>query len=264
MFANLFYMYNITVVMNATAILRCDDSSNVTWMYYPHIPINEEIIYMNNTKMGRYIADDRYAVEKSNLIVKNIHDTNQGHYLCRNDEKHSLRFFNLTISDNRTSRYKDSEYKSRFNRSNIPTMITNKEIEAFEGDSIIFNCSDGNDMFKSETIYVNYYKYIQPFNNRKERLLFSESHSDECLSNIEKITMVRRKGTYKIYMKNLSVCDSGLYECTIINDDTSSHLINVKVLKRSPTWWRKTKEDINYARRVRERLSRAREREISE
>lgn len=251
----LFYIYNVSVIFDGSTVLPCD-GQNVTWIYYPHIPIYEDIVYENNTKVGKYLEDDRYTVDNSSLYISNVRNTNKGHYLCIDRFERMIKFYNVSITNSSDEIDQDDYlYRTRFNRLYMPTSITTREIVALEGETVNFTCHTNIVGFNPEYIFVRYFKDIGLYDNTKTMVLYTESFGDTYFSNRDKVVITKNLNSYRVFLKNLSPCDSGVYECTVMNQDTSSSLLTLRVLPKYKSWWKKSREDKNWARRVRSMMT---------
>lgn len=246
----LFYVYNVTVVVNGSVILECD-GDNIRWVHYPHIPVVEQVIYENDSKVGWFYPDDRYSVVNSSLRIDNIRKTNGGHYLC-NENGNILKFYNVIVSDDNST---DNEYRFRFHRYYSPEQVTVFNLRVIEGDDVELHCnSTSRGLNKLDYLTVRYYPTIKPENNYNvdSLLLYTEFFNDFYYSDVNKMTLMQYDSHYSVKIKNFSTCDIGYYECAVSNVDSTIALYYIGMEKSEKNWWRKTSHELMDARRVRE------------
>lgn len=234
----LFLLYHVNATINATINLPCE-SSNVTWVYYPHIPIFEQILYRNHSKVGSYIDDERYVVTNKSLTIRNVHAINKGHYICLVDSNVTL-FFNVTLLDYDTD--DDNEYRMRFGRMMYPLRIVSRKLSLSEGDTMNMTCSKPKVL---NYLHLRYYQVAEPYDNIKKLLLYTESSNGYYFADIDKISFDQTDWNYEIKIKNINSCDAGIYECSVLSDDgnSSSIIYTLTVIPKYKNWWKKQISD---------------------
>lgn len=251
LFSMMFYIQNITIIVNGSAILPCS-GTNIRWLRYIHIPIHEEVIYEDNTKVGWYFADDRYTMNKTDLQISNARNTNRGHYLCVEHSK-VLKFYNVMVEGDDGDDY---EYISKFNRFQVPN-VSFRNISIREGDTLDINCtSHSRGLYKLDSLIVRYYPIVKVENNTLDdtMMLYSDYFNNYYYSKFNKVTAEQTDKDFKVSVKHMSQCDSGYYECSVLNSNPSTILLYVRVTP-AENWRRKSTREIDYARRVRNNLN---------
>jgi hypothetical protein len=254
-------LQNISFEANSTASLACD--GGVTWVYYPHMPIYEDIIYTNRTKLNSYAYDDRYVIKPDELSltlhIKNVHKIDRGHYVCIDDRDDIVGIYNVSIVEHDKIMTDEDlyDYKRTHNKIHIPNRLdVHSHIEVNEGGTVVLRCeSPITKGHKMDYVYVRHYKDILPMNNIKDLVLYTEYLNDFYYADHTKVSMRQTESNYEITLKNVNVCDSGVYECSIINSDSSSDIYTVTVLPQSekPSWIRKSQIEVEKVRRSRVR-----------
>jgi Immunoglobulin V-set domain len=247
-------LQNISFVTKSTATLPCN-GTNVTWIYYPHIPIYEDVIYTNHSKVNSYVYDNRYIVHNSStLFIRNVHVVDKGHYVCIDDHDNVVKFYNLSIIDNnKTTDVDVFNHKRLYNKIHIPDRITiHPHIEVVEGSTVNLKCfSSGH---KLDYVFVRHYSNIVPRNNEKKQILYTEYFNNFYYSDDTKVVLNQTESMYEIIISNINDCDSGLYECSLLNSDSSSDIYTITVIPKEKAWIRKSTADVDRARRSRERF----------
>lgn len=257
-------LQNVSFEANSTAVLPC--VGGVTWIHYPHMPIYEDVIYTNHSKVNSYAFDDRYVVGEAaadasadegsiTLRIRKVHKVNRGHYICIDDHDNIIKFYNVSVIDNRSTDVDVFLYKREHNKLHLPNRISvHPHIEVPEGSTINLSCSSSAATgHKIDYVYVKHYDNIIPRNNEKDLILYTEYLADFYYSDNTKVTLNQTDSTYNITIRNVNDCDSGVYECSILNTDASSDIYTVTVIPHEKAWVRKSSIDLEKARRSRVR-----------
>lgn len=252
LYSLIFYIQNITIAMNSSVTLSCS-GTHVKWVHYIHIPLYEEVIYEDNLKVGWFFTDDRYIMNGTDLLIFNARNINRGHYLCIENSK-VLKFYNVMIKGDDSDDY---DYISQYNKFQIPYDVVFKNITINEGDDLEINCtSHSRGLYKLDSLIFKYYPSIKAENNTNEDtlMLYSDYFNNYYYSKYNKITAEQTDKDFKVYIRHISQCDSGYYECSVLNAYPSTTLLYVNVLP-TQNWRRKSNREIDYAKRVRGHLS---------
>jgi hypothetical protein len=64
--------------------------------------------------------------------------------------------------------------------------------------------------------------------------------------------MKQTNETYDIEIANITKCDAGIYECSVVNPNSSVDLFVLNVFSRDTTWKRKSDQEIAWAKYIRD------------
>jgi Immunoglobulin V-set domain len=223
------------------------NGADIKWLHYPQLQIQERVIYDNGT-----LLDQRYIVinNTNTLILPNMNVADKGDYLCVNATD-VLDFYSVYV------------------------VVDTQYVDLRAGETFNMTCFSAFSAFKTDQVTLWHLRELSSRRNRYNIIMYNAFIDNFYYSSNANLTMHQSNSTYQISIPNVTVCDSGVYSCNIINSDPSVDMYHLMVtgdgnLTRSCQYrriphtrgiikrryrQRKTKKEIHWVRYLKELYS---------